>query len=113
MMKDQPLLPEFLQAGHAQHVEMEADPGEGEDEAEAPQHQAVQLDNPSQGGDAGTVKFEDETLLPFTCRGREVIKILLSFITEGRDILTVSTTLMGQTNFASKHIEGFGLPETD
>ena len=82
MIKDQPLLPEFLQAGHAQHVEMEADPGEGEDEAEAPQHQAVQLDNPSQGGDAGTVKFEDETLLPFTCRGREVIKILLSFITE-------------------------------
>ena len=88
---------------------MEADPGECQDEAESPQHQAVQLDDPSQGGDAGTVKFEDEALLPFPCRGREVIKILLSFITERRDILIVSRTLMGQTKFGSKHIEGLCL----
>jgi len=60
------LLPEFLQAGHAQYVEVEADPGKRQDEAEPPQHQTVQLDDPSEGGDGGAVKFQDETLLPLT-----------------------------------------------
>ena len=82
------MLSEFLQAGHTQYVEVEADPGKCQDEAEPAQHQTVELDDPPQGGEAGAVKFEDETLLPFTCGGREVmIKILLSFITEGGDIL--------------------------
>ena len=31
---DPPLLPEFLQAGHTEDVEVEADPGEGQDEAQ-------------------------------------------------------------------------------
>ena len=90
---------------------MEADPGECQDEAQPPQHQAVQLDNPSEGGEAGTVEFQDEALLPFPGRGSEVIEILLSFITKGRDILTVSTALMGQTKLESKHTHS-GL-ETD
>ena len=83
--EDPPLLPEFLQAGHTQDVEVEADPGEGEDEAQPAQDQTIELDDPSEGGKARTVEFEDETLLPLTSRGREVIKVLLSFITEGRE----------------------------
>ena len=62
---------------------MEADPGKCQDGAEPPQDEAVQLDDPPEGGDGGAVEFEDETLLPSTGGGSEVIKVLLSFITEG------------------------------
>ena len=51
-----PVLPELDEAGHAEDVEVEADPGEGEDEAEAAQHEAVQLHHPAEAGEAGAVQ---------------------------------------------------------
>ena len=50
------MLPELDEAGHAEDVEVEADPGEGEDEAEAAQHEAVQLHHPAEAGEAGAVQ---------------------------------------------------------
>ena len=79
-----PLLPELWQTGHTEHVQVEADPGKCEDDAQAPQHEAVQLHDPPERGEAGTVKLQDETLLPCSRGGIVVIKILLSFITDGR-----------------------------
>ena len=54
------MLPELHQTGHAEDVEVEADPGEGEDHPEATEHQAVELDHPAQGGEAGAVELEGE-----------------------------------------------------
>ena len=56
------MLPELHEAGHAEHVEVEADPGEGEDHPQAPQHQAVELDHPAEGGEAGAVELQGEHL---------------------------------------------------
>ena len=54
------MLPELHQAGHAEHVEVEADPGEGEDDPQAAQHQAVEPDHPAEGGQAGAVEGQGE-----------------------------------------------------
>ena len=42
---------------------MEADPGEGEDDPQAPEHQAVQLHHPLDGGEGGAVELEDEAVV--------------------------------------------------
>ena len=55
-----PVLPELDEAGHAEDVEVEADPGEGEDEAEAAQHEAVELHHPAEAGEAGAVQPHHE-----------------------------------------------------
>lgn len=53
-------MPELHQTGHAEDVEVEADPGEGEDHAEAPEHQAVELDHPAERGEPRAVELEGE-----------------------------------------------------
>ena len=63
---------------------METDPGEGEDDPQTPQNQAVQLHHPPERGEAGTVELEDEALLPFPGRGAVVIQLLLSLVTDRR-----------------------------
>ena len=55
-----PVLPELHQTGHAEDVEVEADPGEGEDHPQAPEHQAVELDHPAEGGEPRAVELEGE-----------------------------------------------------
>ena len=54
------MLPQLDEAGHAEDVEVEADPGEGEDEAEAAQHEAVELHHPAEAGEAGAVQPHHE-----------------------------------------------------
>ena len=54
------MLPELHQTGHAEHVEVEADPGEGEDHPQAAEHQAVQSDHPAERGEAGAVQLQGE-----------------------------------------------------
>ena len=48
-----PVLPELGQAGDAEDVEVEAGPGEREDEAEPRQHHRVQLQQPPHAAHTG------------------------------------------------------------
>ena len=79
-----PVLPELHQTGHAEDVEVEADPGEGEDDPQAPQHQTVQLDHPAEGGEAGALELQGEQVsLPWGPGGghRPVVTISAPLIT--------------------------------
>ena len=49
-----PLQPQFMCGSLAEDVELEADPDEGEEEAHAGEHQAVELETPLDTGDPRT-----------------------------------------------------------
>ena len=46
--------PQFMCGSLAEDVELEADPDEGEEEAHAGEHQAVELETPPETGDPRT-----------------------------------------------------------
>ena len=78
------MLPELHQTCHAEHVEVKADPGEGEDHPQAAQHQAVQSDYPAQGGEAGAVELQGEHVSLHT--GGSVVTLTTPLITDNNNV---------------------------
>ena len=76
-----PVLPELYEAGHAEDIEVEAYPGEGEDDPQAPEHQAVKLDNPAEGGQAGAVELHREAVIIHQPGRGALIRVATSLIT--------------------------------
>ena len=81
-----PLLSELDEDSHAENIKMEAYPGEGKDEAQAPEHQAVELHHPLDGGEGGAVELEDEAVVPAHGLGclagvMVIVSCLASFVT--------------------------------